>query len=83
VNSSSPSPSSATILDNSPISLVKVFSATKARDRDALGDRVTAWIAANPLVQVLNTVVSLSSDRDFHCLSFVLLCADRADAAAR
>lgn len=58
-----------------PISLFKVFSATKARDRETLGERVTAWMEANPGIQVLKTVVSLSSDRDFHCLSFVLICA--------
>ena len=59
------------------INSFKVFSATKARDREVLGDRVTAWIAANPAIQVLRTVVSLSSDRGFHCLSLVLVCSDR------
>jgi hypothetical protein len=59
------------------ISSFKVFSATKARDREVLGDRVTAWIAANPAIEVLRTVVSLSSDRGFHCLSLVLVCTDR------
>ena len=59
------------------ISSFKVFSATKARDREVLGERVTVWIAANPAIEVLRTVVSLSSDRGFHCLSLVLVCADR------
>jgi hypothetical protein len=59
------------------INSFKVFSATKARDREILGDRVTAWIAANPAIEVLRTVVSLSSDRGFHCLSLVLVCTDR------
>lgn len=57
------------------INLVKVFSATKARDRDTLGERVTAWIQANPGVAILRTVVSQTSDSEFHCLSFVLICA--------
>jgi hypothetical protein len=57
------------------INLVKVFSATKARDRDTLGDRVTEWIRNNPGVQILRTVISQTSDSEFHCLSFVLLCA--------
>jgi hypothetical protein len=57
------------------INLVKVFSVTKARERDELGDRVTAWIADNPEVQVVRTVVALSSDERFHCLSMILLCA--------
>jgi hypothetical protein len=58
---------------DSRISLVKVFSATKARDRDTLGERVTAWIQANPQVRILSTVVALTSDRAFHCLSMVLI----------
>jgi hypothetical protein len=57
------------------INLVKVFSVTKAREREEIGNRVTAWIAANPSVKVVQTVVALSSDQSFHCLSFVLLCA--------
>jgi hypothetical protein len=58
-----------------PINLVKVFSVTKARERDELGERVTAWIAANPRVEIVRTVVAQSSDESFHCLSMVLLCA--------
>jgi hypothetical protein len=60
------------------ISLVQVFSATKNREREMLGERVSAWMAANPQLQVVRTVVQLSSDRYFHCLSMVLFCADRA-----
>jgi hypothetical protein len=60
------------------ISKVQVFSATKNREREMLGERVSAWIAANPQLQVVRTVVQLSSDRYFHCLSMVLFCADRA-----
>ena len=56
------------------INLVKVFSVTKVRDRDALGDHVTAWLAANPAVRPVQTIVTLSSDQKFHCLSIVLLC---------
>jgi len=59
------------------ISAVKVFAATKQRDREELGDRVAAWVNANSQLEVLQVVVSLSSDRKFHCLSMVLLCADR------
>lgn len=60
-----------------PISQVKVFSATRAQDRELLGDRVSTWLAANPQLEITRTVVSLSSDRRFHCLSFVLFCTDR------
>jgi hypothetical protein len=63
------------------ISTVQVFSATKNREREMLGERVSAWLAANPQLQVVRTVVQLSSDRYFHCLSMVLFCADRAASA--
>lgn len=50
---------------------VKVFSATKARDRDALGKKVTEWILdQKPLIQ--RTEVRQSSDSEFHCLSIVV-----------
>lgn len=51
---------------------VKVFSATKARDRESLGDRVTEWLDSNPGVNVVNTVVTQSSDKEFHCLSITV-----------
>jgi len=57
------------------INLVKTFSVTKARDRDELGARVTAWLVANPDLKILNTVVAQSSDHEFHCLSMVFICA--------
>jgi len=66
---------SAGVVEAARINLVKVFSATKSRDRESLGDRVSAWLAANPTVEVLRTSVSQSSDAGFHCLSFVLFCA--------
>jgi len=56
------------------INLVKVFSVTKAREREELGARVTAWIAANPGVQIVRTILRQSSDDRFHCLSMVLIC---------
>lgn len=57
------------------INLVKVFSVTRARERDELGERVTAWIKANPDVEIVRTVVAQTSDDKFHCLSMVLICA--------
>jgi len=56
------------------INLVKVFSATKMKEREALGDLVTSWIAANPAARVVDAVVSQSSDAAFHCFSIVLFC---------
>jgi len=60
-------------VDADKINVVKVFSATRARDREALGEGVTAWIARNPGVRLLRTFVMLSSDSRFHCLSIVLI----------
>ena len=51
---------------------VKVFSATKARDRSALGDRFTEWLETNPDFSVVDTVVTQSSDAEFHCLTFTV-----------
>ena len=51
---------------------VKVFSATKARDRAGLGERFTEWLETNPDFTVVNTVVTQSSDAEFHCLTFTV-----------
>lgn len=50
---------------------IKVFSATKARDREALGEAVTKWLADNRAVGV-RAEVKQSSDREFHCMSIVI-----------
>jgi hypothetical protein len=51
---------------------VKVFSATLARDRDALGESVTRWIAAHPGFEIVAKEVTQSSDSEFHCLTITL-----------
>ena len=62
------------VVPDAPISVVKVFSVTKARQREEIGETVTAWIAANPGLRVVNTVVALTSDAKFHCFSIILFC---------
>lgn len=52
--------------------VVKVFSATKARDRGSLGERVTAFVRAFPELEVVGKCVRQSSDAEFHCLTIVL-----------
>lgn len=52
--------------------MVKVFSATKSRERDSLGDRVTEWLDDNPEMSAVGTVVTQSSDSAFHCLTITL-----------
>ena len=51
---------------------VKVFSATMVADRDQLGEKVTAWIHANPDKKVTNLVVTQSSDEAFHCIAITV-----------
>jgi hypothetical protein len=51
---------------------VKVFSATKARDRELLGEKITSWIVANPSTLIVDKIIRQSSDKAFHCLSIVL-----------
>ena len=48
---------------------VKVFVATMFRQRDQLGETVTAWLAEHPGLRVIDVVVTQSSDAEFHCLS--------------
>ncbi len=50
----------------------KVFTATKAKDREELGEVLTRWLRDNPRAKVLDKVVTQSSDREFHCLSITL-----------
>ena len=41
---------------------VKVFTATKAREREMLGEVVTRWLADNPRARVIDKIVTQSSD---------------------
>ena len=50
----------------------KVFTASKAAERARLGDQLTAWLAGNPDIDVVDTVVRQSSDSEFHCLSIIV-----------
>ncbi len=50
----------------------KVFSTTLARDRDAMSDTINNWLAKHPDVDVVDKTVTLSSDKQFHCLTIVL-----------
>jgi hypothetical protein len=52
---------------------VKVFSATKAREREMLGERITEWIeATSKRFEIVDTIVTQSSDREFHCLTITV-----------
>lgn len=51
---------------------VKVFTATKAKDREELGDAITRWLAENPNLIPVDREVTQSSDREFHCLTITI-----------
>ncbi|MBK8013255.1 MAG: hypothetical protein IPK13_18105 [Deltaproteobacteria bacterium] len=50
----------------------KVFSATKAREREEIGETVTRWLSDTPDIRVVETVVTQSSDNEFHCLTITI-----------
>lgn len=52
---------------------VKVFTATKAKERGGLGERVTEWIRSAPPKTVRDVTVTQSSDEEFHCLTITIL----------
>lgn len=60
---------------------VRVFSATKAKDREALGDQVTRWLRANDDLEIVDRTVIQSSDSEFHCLTVVLFYKPKSGAA--
>lgn len=50
----------------------KVFTATKAKDREELGEVLTRWLQNNPKLKIVDKIVTQSSDSEFHCLSITL-----------
>lgn len=51
---------------------VKVFSATLARNREELGEKVTEWLRRHPKCEIADLKVVQSSDREFHCITIIL-----------
>jgi len=64
--------SSSSGSNNNAFTGVKVFSATMAQERDQLGEKITTWLAAHPGVQIVDKIVTQSSDEAFHCLAITL-----------
>jgi hypothetical protein len=62
--------------NNNQFTGVKVFSATMAQERDQLGEKITQWLKANPGVQIVDKIVTQSSDEAFHCLAITLFYND-------
>jgi hypothetical protein len=55
-----------------PFNAVKIFSATMFAERDALGGKITEWIANHPEAQIVEIIQTQSSDHSFHCLTFTV-----------
>lgn len=51
---------------------LKVFSATKAREREFLGETITGWLQTHPEYEVFDRIVTQSSDAEYHCLAITL-----------
>ena len=53
-------------------SAVKVFSSTLARDREVMGERISQWLREHPELTPVETEVTQTSDREYHCLTVTL-----------
>ena len=51
---------------------IKVFSTTLARDREQMGENITKWLKENSGQEIVDRVVTQSSDKEFHCLTITL-----------
>ena len=57
---------------------MKIFSTTLARDREAMGDNITRWLRDNQQLEIVDKIVTQSSDKEFHCLTITLFYRERA-----
>jgi len=52
---------------------VKVFSATKQKERDKLGETATRWLDEHKQkVEIVDKIVTQSSDSEYHCLTITV-----------
>jgi len=56
---------------------IRVFSTTLARDREMMGETITKWLKENPNAEIVDKVVTQSSDKEFHCLTITLFYRQR------
>jgi hypothetical protein len=56
---------------------MKVFSTTLARDREQMGDTITRWLTDNANLEIVDKIVTQSSDKEFHCLTITLFYRER------
>jgi len=60
-----------------PFTGMKIFSTTLARDREAMGDNITRWLTDHHGLEIVDKVVTQSSDKEFHCLTITLFYRER------
>ncbi len=51
---------------------VKVFSATKARERDEMGAAISRWVKQNSDLEIVDKIITQSSDKEFHCYTMTI-----------
>jgi hypothetical protein len=56
---------------------MKIFSTTLARDREQMGDNITRWLHDNAKLEIVDKIVTQSSDKEFHCLTITLFYRER------
>jgi len=61
---------------------IKVFSTTLARDREQMGENITRWLKDNSGIEIVDKVVTQSSDREFHCLTVTIFYKSKPAAPA-
>ena len=61
---------------------LKVLSATKAAEREVLGDVVTRWLAENQGLDIVSRECRQSSDDEFHCLTITMFYRLRAKSTS-
>ena len=60
---------------------VKIFSATKQKERDELGETVTRWLDdRRGTIQIVDKLVTQSSDSEYHCVTVTLFYNRRSEA---
>ena len=61
-----------------PFTGMKIFSTTLARDREQMSDNITRWLHDNQQLEIVDKIVTQSSDKEFHCLTITLFYRERA-----
>lgn len=56
---------------------VKIFGATKYAERERLGETVTQWLADHAALDVVDMVVTQSSDEGYHCVTISVFYFER------